>query len=76
MSNEANLTIPELRQILKKTDKNPVFKIEFVLNDFNNFAMRIESLTTTMPSETKQVASLDQIGDKLQEYIKDTGIWV
>ncbi|MBQ8218352.1 MAG: hypothetical protein IJZ79_03510 [Bacilli bacterium] len=75
MNNEV-LSIPEIRQIIKKTDTNPAFKIEFVINDSNGIAMRIESLNTTMPSETKQVSSLNQIGDKLQEYIKDTSIWV
>lgn len=75
MNNEM-LSIPEIRQIINKTDTNPAFKIEFVINDSNGIAMRIESLTTTMPSETKQVSSLNQIGDKLQEYIKDTSIWV
>lgn len=76
MNNNSDLSIPEIIQIIKKTDVNPKFTIEFVVNDSNNIAMRIESLTTTMPSETKQVYSLNQIGDKIQEYIKDTSIWV
>lgn len=66
----------EVRHIIDKTGTNLKLELEFVCNDSDNVVMLVKSITTTMPVNHKQISDLDQIGEFLSEYIKDSAHWV
>lgn len=71
-----NKDMTEIRHIMDKTGTNPKFELEFVRNSSNNIVLQIKSTTTTMPVNKKQISNLDQIGEFLSDYIKDSANWV
>lgn len=62
----------EIRRIMDKTGTNPKFVLEFIRNDSNNIVLHVKSTTTAMPTNLKQISDLNQIGEFLSKYIKDS----
>ena len=71
-----NSDMTEIRHIMQKAGTNPVFKLEFRRNSSNDIVMCISSESTTMPSTTKIIKSVNQISQEFMEYVAETANWV
>lgn len=66
----------EIRKIMKKQGTNPIFKLEFRRTNDNDIALVFTCEGTTMPAERHKIDNLNQIGDLINTYIKETSEWV
>ena len=78
VDDKLNVDMTEIRTMLQKLDTNPRFTVEFrrTTNGTNEIVVEINSEGTTMPRTVKKITSLEQFGDLMVEFVKDTSLWI
>lgn len=72
----ASTTLDDIRHIIKKTGQNPLFKVEFRINENDDIVMDISSESTSMPRQIAWPRTNSSIGQEFIEYVAATSVWV
>ncbi|MEE3344486.1 MAG: hypothetical protein VZS44_10370 [Bacilli bacterium] len=78
VDDKLNVDMTEIRTMLQKLGTNPRFTVEFrrTTSGTNEIVVEINSEGTTMPRTVKKITSLEQFGDLMVEFVKDTSSWI